>query len=496
MRIGRNKLLSIPNENLANGNRIVWEAMPGAQSLFLSCPVPEVLGEGNRGGGKTDTLLMDFAQFVGIGLKSDWTGVIFRMEYKELGDVVKKSKKWFPQIFPNAKFLASSSDLKWVFPDGEQLLFRTGKTVEDYWNFHGHEYPWIAFEELTNWPDDGLYKRMWSCNRCSNKHAPLRRRNTCNPYGVGHNWVKHRFQLPQMRHKVIRGEYDEELDMHMPDRVSIPIMLKDNKALLEADPNYLGKILAAARNDAEKKAWQSGDWDITAGGMFDDVWNPTYHVIDPFQIPAGWRIDRSFDWGASKPFSVGWWAQSDGSDIVYANGTVLNTVRGDLFRISEWYGWSGEPNVGVRMQAKDIARGIIEREQVMKPRLFPYSRVNPGPADTSIWNDDEGKGSIASDMASLRVRWSKADKSAGSRIQGWEQVRKYLKQAVPEDGMPREAPGLFIFRTCDQFLRTIPTLPRSNHNLDDVDTMAEDHIADELRYRVRRRSTKIRQKGW
>ena len=47
--------------------RIVWKPQAGAQVKVLSCPVFEVLIEGNRGGGKSDVLLMDFAQHIGKG---------------------------------------------------------------------------------------------------------------------------------------------------------------------------------------------------------------------------------------------------------------------------------------------------------------------------------------------------------------------------------------------------------------------------------------------
>ena len=84
--------------------KVIWSPFPGSQRLFLSCPIFEVLLEGTRGGGKTDTLLMDFAREVGKGYGAEWNGVLFRQTYPQLDDVVKKSKKWFPQIFPTAKF--------------------------------------------------------------------------------------------------------------------------------------------------------------------------------------------------------------------------------------------------------------------------------------------------------------------------------------------------------------------------------------------------------
>ena len=83
------------------------------------------------------------------------------------------------------------------------------------------------------------------------------------------------------------------------------------------------------------------------------------------------------------------------------------------------------------------------------------------------------------------VHWERADKSPGSRKQGWEQIRKMLAQTMRPENSAREHPGLFIFDTCEQWLRTIPTLPRDDKDLDDVDTDSEDHIGDETRYRVR-----------
>jgi hypothetical protein len=97
--------------------------------------------------------------------------------------------------------------------------------------------------------------------------------------------------------------------------------------------------------------------------MFDDLWDAKVHSVGRFQVPRTWYVDRSFDWGSSKPFSVGWWAESDGSDLVFPNGRRMRTVRGDLFRIAEWYGCvKGKENEGLKMTASQIAEGIKLRE--------------------------------------------------------------------------------------------------------------------------------------
>jgi hypothetical protein len=472
------------------GRQLGWTPQPGSQEYFLMCPEFEVLYEGERGPGKTDALIMDFAQHVGKGWGGEWRGILFRQTFAQLSDVINKTLKWFPRMWPGAVY--NRSDHTWTFPDGEQLLLRYMKSPEDYWNYHGHAYPWIGWEELTNWPTDECYLRMMSCCRSTVPGLPRKYRATTNPYGVGHTWVKHRFRLPNFRWRVITDSYREgKLE---PPRVAIPGFLKENIVLLEADPGYYNRLVASARNKSELKAWTEGSWDIVAGGMFDDMWEPKHLVIPSFPIeliPRGWRIDRSFDWGSSAPFSVGWWAESNGEALEW-EGRWFGTVRGDLIRIAEWYGSTGKPNEGVRMLATDIADGIIDREE----DLGLKGRVKAGPADTSIFTEENGV-CIAKDMQKQGVRWERADKGKGSRVQGWEQIRKRMKAALPNpDHLPREKPGLFVTDRCSHFIRTIPVLPRDDKNLDDIDTDAEDHIGDEVRYRVCRKVISVTQQGF
>lgn len=459
-----------------------WAPQEGSQVAFLhATPIFEVLYEGTRGPGKTDCLLMDFLQHVGKGYGQEWRGILFRKTYKQLSDVVIKSHKLFKTAYPGAVF--NKSDYTWTFPTGEVLFLRYMDNPEDYWNYHGHSFAWIAWEELTNWKDDKCYKVMMSCCRSTKVNMPRCYRATANPYGVGHNWVKSRFQLPQMRGKVIRGQAGE------PPRVAVHGRLNENKVLLHADPDYINKIRAAARNPSELAAWVDGSWDIIAGGMFDDIWRSEVHVVPTLPlhlIPKHWKLDRSFDWGSSKPFACIWWAESNGEPVEY-QGRTYGKVRGDLYAVQEWYGWNGTRNEGVRALAVDVGQGISDREEDWG---ITY-RVKPGPADSSIYDTENGV-CIATDMAKAGTTWVPADKGPGSRKQGWEQIRKLLKQALPTPGGVRELPGLFFCACCEQLIETF-NLPRDNKDLDDVDTEAEDHMGDCVRYRVRKKKQGARQ---
>lgn len=493
------------NDLAQAANNVVWEPLTGSQALAISCPCNHILYEGTRGPGKTDAQLMFFRRYVGIGYGQFWRGVIFDREYKNLDDLITKSKRWFRQFGDGARFLSSGKDLKWVWPTGEELWFRTIKVEQDYWNYHGHEFPFIGWNELTKYPNLDLYDSMMSCNRTSFiplKHAPLKQDgtrmhlpeiplvvfSTTNPYGPGHNAVKQKFidvAKPGQIVKITRDVFNPRTQQRESVTKTQVRLFGSYKENIYLSPEYILE-LESITDLNKRRAWLWGDWDITSGGMFDDVWSSQHNIVDPFQIPHTWRIFRSFDWGSSKPFSVGWWAESDGSDVQIGTDKWMSTIRGDMFRIAEWYGWDGKANSGLRMIDRKIAEGIIERE--IKYGL--YGRVQPGPADNSI-NDDVNGVCIARNMAKpVTVNgkqykgptFSLSIKVAGSRKTGWELMRTAMYNAQPENGK-REWAGMFVFRTCQHgFIRTVPTIPRSAKDLDDVDTDAEDHTADESRY--------------
>lgn len=450
--------------------------MRGSQSTILSNSwVFEILLHGNRGGGKSDVLLMDFAQHCGQGLGPDWTGIIFRQTFPQLQDLKAKAQKLFPRIFPGIRWVGGSEH-SWTWPDGEKLLLKQFQRDDDYWKYHGWSLPYIGWDELVNWPTMNGYKRMISCCRSANPNVPLKIRATTNSYGPGHNVVKFYFELP-MKDGIVRRETVEledpvtgEITSMRSTRLALQVLMRENTVLRAADPGYLARIAKNARNASELAAWVKGSWDITSGGMFDDVWDKRYNVVRRFVPPPSWRIYRAFDWGSSRPFSVGWWAVSDGSDYLGGDGRWHSTVRGDVYRVAEWYGWNGQPNEGLKMLAVDVARGILDREK----RNWPLRRIVPGPADSSIFDTENGV-NIARDMAQVGVQWTRADKRPGSRINGWELMRKMIRAAQPEENNPRENPGLFVCENCDQFLRTVPSIPRDDKKLDDVNSDTEDH---------------------
>ena len=152
-----------------------------------------------------------------------------------------------------------------------------------------------------------------------------------------------------------------------------------------------------------------------------------------------------------------------------------------MIRIAEWYGAEeiGQ-NKGLRMSAKEISKGIKEREAALAEQSWISTRVRAGPADNQISSINETDvDSIRKKMADEGVDWTESDKRPGSRINGLQLIRDRLEAAKT-----REGPGLYFMDNCRASIALLPVLPRDPDNAEDVDTDAEDHLYDDVRYRV------------
>ncbi len=193
---GTTSLVAPASYLIPSPENTIWRPLPGSQTKVLRHQhIFELLYHGTRGPGKSDTLLMDYVQHVGKGFGPAWRGIIFRQTYKQLEDLITKSKRWYYQIWPGCSFNASNHT--WTFPDGAQLLLRQYNRDDDYLNYHGHEFPFVGWDELTNWANLDGYKRMMSVCRSSTPGMPRNVRATTNPYGPGHTAVKFHFRLPE-----------------------------------------------------------------------------------------------------------------------------------------------------------------------------------------------------------------------------------------------------------------------------------------------------------
>lgn len=445
--------ITIPSQT---GALVLWEPLPGPQTDLVTCPVTEVFYGGARGGGKTEGSIGDWllhAREYG----EHASGLFVRRKLTQLSDAIKRFRRIGAKI--GARWLEQKKELH--MPGGAVLRFAYLERDSDAEEYQGHEYTRVYVEEVTNFPSPAPINMLKGTLR-SSTGAPCGMRLTGNPGGPGHHWVFERYVKPcPAGYLVITetemvpqpdGEDDREVSI---DRVFIPSKLKDNPKLLRNDPGYILRLRQTG-SAALVKAWLEGDWSGVDGTFFDEF-DPKIHVIyGDLRLPAHWTRFRAMDWGSAKPFSIGWYAVSDGSDERFP--------RDALIRYREWYGWTeGKPNVGLKMHAPAVAQGIMVRSE--------GERIAYGTADPSIFAMNGGP-SIAESMLVHNCVWMRAD---NARQAGWEQVRLRLDP---------EKPLLFFHESCEQMIRTLPYLQHDEKNSEDLDTDAEDHAADELRYAV------------
>ena len=436
----------------------VWKPQK-KQIDFLSRSEYEVLYGGAAGGGKSDALLVEALRQVDI---PHYTALILRKTVPQLSELIDRSRQIYSMAFPKAVY--NSTEHVWKFPSGAKIHFGSMQYVKDRINYQGKRYDFIAFDELTHftWEE---YSYMFSRNRPSGAGTRVYIRATTNPGGVGHGWVKERFITPAPPLTPISDTYSvvtpsgERVEMTRQ-RVFVPSTVFDNEILLKNNPEYLASL--AMLPDAEKKALLYGDWDSFDGQVFTEWRNdPVHyedmrytHVVSPFRIPRHWQIYRGFDFGYTRPFSVGWYAADN---------------DGRLFRIREYYGSTGRPNQGVCFEPTRIAEEIRKIEE-NDPNIKGRSII--GIADPSIFDGSRGR-SVAELMEKAGVFWRPGD---NSRISG--KMQYHYRFAFDGEGVPM----FYVFNTCKNFIRTVPSLCYDTLNVEDIDTSAEDHIYDECRY--------------
>ena len=411
------------------------------------------------GGGKSDALVIEALRQVQI---PHYKGLILRKTYPQLAELIDKSLNYYPRAFPKARYNASSHT--WRFPSGAKIIFGSMQHTKDRINYQGQAYDFIGFDELTHFTYEE-YSYLFSRNRPNGPGTRVYIRGTANPGNIGHAWVKERFitaapPMTPISENVTWTLPNGQQETRKRSRIFVPSLVWDNAALLQNDPEYVARL--ASMPEAERNALLYGDWDTFSGQVFTELRNdPGHyedrqwtHVIKPFKIPKDWAVWCGLDWGYSRPFSVGWYA-------------VDHERR--LYRIREYYGCTGTPNVGLQMEPSEVARKIREIE-ADDPNLKNRKIYRVG--DPAIWGSD-GTESIGALMERQRVYFEKGDHA---RIDGKMQVHHRL--AFDENGIPM----LYVFDTCKHFIRTVPNLVYDESNVEDIDTDGEDHIYDELRY--------------
>jgi len=429
------------------------------QELFLRDKHKVVIFGGARGGGKSwairvKAILLAF-KHAGIRI------MIVRKSYPELTENHIKPLKAMLKCGSEQEFAKYKDSTKeMTFPNGSVILFRYCDTDKDLDRYQGTEVDILFIDEATQFTEHQI-KTLMACVRGTNSF-PKRIYLTCNPSGQGMGYIK-RIAIDR------KFEENEDAD----DYSFIQSLVTDNEALMKSNPDYIKQLEALPPK--LRKAWLNGRWDVFEGAYFEEFretpepqkcyeagitteqalqqhrWT---HVIEPFDIPAGWNIYRSYDFGYGKPFSVGWWAV-DYDETAY--------------RILELYGCTKTPNEGIKWSPSQQMEKIAEIE-----REHPWLKGKriEGVADPAIWEGSHGISIV--EEADKRGVWF--EKGVNDRIAGWMQVRERLK--FDENGYAK----MYFFNTCKAIIRCMPLMMFDEYKPEDLDTDLEDHCLDDCRY--------------
>jgi len=437
-----------------SSQEVLFKPNPGPQTNFLAAPEREVLYGGAAGGGKTYSLIVDPLRYCN---NPNMNALILRRTNDELREIIHKSQEMYPQAFPGAKWMEKKS--QWTFPSGARIWMTYLEQEKDVLRYQGQAFTYIGFDELTQYPTPYAWDYLRSRLRTADPSLPVYMRGTTNPGGPGHNWVKKMFIDPAPAGKpfwatdITTGEtlkypkHHSKAEQPLFRRRFIPAKLMDNPFLYEQG-DYEAMLLSLP--ETQRRQLLEGSWDVAEGAAFSEF-DRRYHVTDVFAIPDNWRKFRACDYGYSSYSAVLWFAVDPATEqlVVYREMYVS------------------------KYTAKDLAFAILDMER-------NDGQISYGVLDSSCWHKRGDTGpSLAEQMISIGCRWRPADRSKGSRIAGKNEIHRRLQV----DDITEEA-GLTIFNSCTNLIAQLPIIPLDKSNSEDVDTKAEDHLYDALRYGI------------
>ena len=433
---------------------VAFKPNPGPQTDFLAAPEDEVLYGGARGGGKTYSLIADPLRYVSNG---NFKALLFRRTTVELRDIIRETQKLYPKIFPNAVY--KKSDRLWEFPSGSTIEFAYAESVDDAERYRGQQYTYIGFDELGQHPGPEIYDLLIQSLRTTDPNLKTYMRATANPGGAGAWWLKERF-IDRAPPNTRFWEHSEYIDPRNREVVEvkksmryIPATVFDNPYLMQ-DQSYVAQL--AALPESQKEMMLYGNWDVVENGAFPEF-NRRTHTCMPFKIPSHWPKFRAIDWGYSSPFCCLWFAVDENENIWVYREYYGKGVLADKF-------------------AQEVRR-LDDGDRIMYSLIDGSVTAKRGEIGPSIMETLEQNGLIC----------GLADRSPGSRIQGKQEVHKRLSLrytgALDSEGNPVEAPGVMIFNTCVNLIRTLPLMVPDDNEPEKVKKKdAEDHAYDALRY--------------
>lgn len=405
-----------------------------AQKKFFASRVMYTCFGGARGGGKTWCTQRKAAggaiQYPGIKM------LVVRRRYEDLdSSVINKILEFIPpelvtyNIQRHFMQFKNGSSIKFGNMDGY------GSAVAG--KYQGQEYDWIFIEEATQFTEQE-FRGIAACCRGASPF-PKRVYLTCNPGGIGHQWVKRLFVTRDFLPKEDPDDY-----------LFIKATVDDNIDLLEGSKNYLNQLDLLPEDI--RMAHRYGDWDALSGGYFPEFTIKT-HVVKPFNIPPGWAKYRAFDYGLDM-FACLW---------------IAVDFKGRCYVYREF----AESRL-IASEAANTALAVTPAQE----------RIEYTVAPPDMWSTQKDTGKT---MAQVFYECGLGIvKANNSRVQGWMSVKEMLKPM--EDGRP----GLLVFDCCKGLIDDLQAIQHDEKNVSDCAKQPHEltHRPDALRYFCQMRTLK------
>lgn len=425
------------------GDRSIYQPSPWA-IRYHAATSDEVLGGGSAGPGKSLTLLWDpivsqavieHSRMIGQAPEgypawvqkaclehpirpgeSEGHALHMRRSMPQLKENIQRSMRMFPKFDPDAVY--SKEDHCWTFSSGYKFTFGHCREENSHEDYLSKQYTHLGLDEAFSFTErqyEELDARVRSADPVL--RPLLRTRLMSNP---APGWLKDHFVSPEPKGNLVlrRKIVDPETGEHRyKTRLFLPAKLDDNpdKGFVA---DYKFKLLSKPAHMRARYLY--GDWDSMEGGYFENDYNPTVHVIEPFKIPRDWPKFRSMDWGYKSQGVIGWFALDPDENLF------------------EFYEFNFK-----LLSAGQVAERVIEIEKEFGfwDKIEKKSRLT-GVADTQLWEErgDSGIGKAA-EFSAKGVYWQPADKA--SIFRNAERVTARLR-----DYDDKKPPGLMIFNNC------------------------------------------------
>ncbi len=395
---------------------------------------------GAAGPGKSIALIMEGVKFAGE-MYDKVSVLILRRTFEELeGSIILN----FHRQVPRELYKSYSTQKHRVeFHNGSILKFGYCKHENDIWQYQGHEYILVLWDELTQFTLS-QWQTMKGWNR--SPYGPGKMAGATNPVGVGWKWVK---QLWIDREPADGMDENEKRRYQPADHHYIPANYTDNP-IYAKDKSYIAALEALPTH--LKEALMAGRWDVRAGSYFD-IFDPATMCGRPelWEIQPWWPKWISIDWGFNHPAAVYWHTRDGHVTYTYRELIARKTKPGDL----------------AEMICKRSLARHGEQEKVEAVYLSP----------DAFW-DRSGGGTIADQMhEAFRAKgFPTVAQADNDRVGG-----AMLMYSLLSDGLWK------IGTNCTKLIECLPMMQRDERNVEDVAKMDGDDPYEGARYGLKSR---------